>query len=334
MSSPDARTACVELPTAADWWAGPFEDHLDRHHDPAPAGRPGRPPVRFPELTAALFRALHADQIAQGASPQAAAKWICTGFAGAVATAVGFTLATTSAALAVQARDVSWRCDPDGWPDRVDLGPVRLIVTADHPWAGQQSVRIVGSIDEVREAALSAVLQIAAPVVETVRTLAKVGRNALWAEIADCLGAAVSYQPHLRVEALAVAELDAITRMPGAPWRSRPTLVIADTVAGPAYVAQKGGCCLAYQSLEPPAVDDADGGDCRPVECPPDDGDDSDPTGHAAFGRAYRERFPPDPDTPDYCSNCSLMEFAECRRRQQFTVEYHRARVEVGVSAS
>jgi hypothetical protein len=77
-------------------------------------------------------------------------------------------------------------------------------------------------------------------------------------------------------------------------------------VIGPVYVAQKGGCCLAYTRPPPPPlnIDELD-----------------------AHYRAYLERFPQSEPHRRYCSTCSLRDFADCEARQLFWLEQLRDRV-------
>ena len=96
-----------------------------------------------------------------------------------------------------------------------------------------------------------------------------------------------------------VESLAAAVRTRGAPWKSYPTLRIADSVLGSVYVAQKGGCCLAYT---------------RPHE-PESDAEEPD----AAY-RSYLQRFPLETGRR-YCTTCSLRDYADCEARQLFWLE-------------
>jgi hypothetical protein len=113
------------------------------------------------------------------------------------------------------------------------------------------------------------------------------------------LGTAVVLSPSIPVEQDVVDSLAAAVRTRGAPWTNYPTLRIADAVLGSVYVAQKGGCCLAYT---------------RPPEPAPTPGQLGDPN------RSYLERFPLEPDRR-YCTTCSLRDFADCEARQLFWLE-------------
>jgi hypothetical protein len=132
-----------------------------------------------------------------------------------------------------------------------------------------------------------------------------VGRRALWAEIADAFGTALAFDPHLPVDPAALARLDAALDAPTAPWGKRPRLGIGDSDAGPLYLMQRAGCCLAYQGQDEAPLP-------SPDELTPD-------------LRAYREAFPISPGEPRYCSTCSLRDPADCDARRTFWVERQRA---------
>lgn len=265
------------------------------------------------ELDRERLAALHARRTDQGATAPAAAKWLSSWFPGAVAGTVGWALATASVALVVEPARVRWRLHPEGWPDALDVGSPALVVAADHPWAGLPGAVVVPAQEQVREAAVAGLVAVAQPVVEVLRTVAKVGRPSLWAEVGDRLGMAVLHDVALDVHPRAVEELQAVVRVPGAPWRVVPRLLVESTSEGPAYLGQKGGCCLAYQ--------------CADAEEPDPVAEDPDPVAgeHAAWAQVYRRHFPPRPGQPDYCSTCSLLEADECSARQRLWIEHHRA---------
>jgi len=268
---------------------------------------PLRPDDAWPGL-AGLDRArladLHARLAADGATGPAAAKWLAGWYAGGLAAAVGRTLGLARAALVVDPADVRWHVRPEGWPDGYDLGAPAVAVAAGHPWAEHPGVRVVADADAVRELALDSVLGVATPLVTRLRTLAKVGLPSLWAEVGDRLGLAVTSDLALPVDETVAAELRAVVALPRAPWKARPRLEVGPTAAGPAYLGQKGGCCLAYLCQE-------EAGEPDPAQ--------------AAWLAVYRERFPVGPGRPDYCSTCSLLEAGECAARQRLWVEHHSA---------
>ena len=157
----------------------------------------------------------------------AAAKWLLTWFAGGLADAVGFVFATASAALLAEPDRVRFGLHPDGWPDRVDPGPVPVAVAAGHPWAELADVRVLADDVELATAAVAALSGTVQPVVEACRGLAKVGRNALWAEVVDSFGLPLLHQVDLPVEPTVAdrlrqavrARADRGGRCPSCGWR-------------------------------------------------------------------------------------------------------------------
>lgn len=217
---------------------------------------------------------------------------------------MGFVYATASAALLLEPGAARFRLHAGGWPERVDQGPAAVAVAAGHPWAGQAGVQIVADDTALAAAAVVALTAADAPaVVGACRGLARVGRNALWAEVADGFGLPVLHQIGLPVDARVVERLQEAVRTPARPWRNVPDLRAARTGDGWGYLGRKGGCCLAYQCPEGPDPDVADLDERE---------------------RAYRERFPPTPESPRYCSTCSLRDLAGCEERQLFWMEQER----------
>lgn len=246
------------LPSLAAWVGGPLADHLAVHAETAPDDPSGG--GRWVGVEDLLVErgpltTLAAGHVAAGATPAAAAKWLCGWFAGGVADAVGYTLALTSAALVVDPVDVLWRVAVGGYPDVVRTGPARAVVAPGHPWQGQPGVDVVTGQDEVDQAALRSVVAVGELIVPVCGALAKVGRRALWAEVADRFGLAVAYDLALPVDHHLVDRVGRALRARSAPWTVTPTLSIALGRTGPAYVGRKGGCCLAYQSAGLPAAD-------------------------------------------------------------------------------
>ena len=183
--------------------------------------------------------------------------------------------------------------------DRVDLGDPWVVVPVGHPWSGQAGVDTVGDPQIMRELTVLALVAVVTPIIDFCHSLTRVGRAGLWNEVGDSLGTAVTFSKSAPVEQEVVESLAAAVRTRGAPWKSHPTLRIADTVIGPAYVAQKGGCCLAYT---------------RP-KGPEPDLDQLDVT-----YRKYLERFPLETGRR-YCTSCSLRDFTDCEARQVFWLE-------------
>ena len=192
-----------------------------------------------------------------------------------------------------------WRVHADGWPDGIDLGAPAVHVAEGHPWAGAPGVVVLPDQQAVREVALAAVVAVGRPVVDRAGSLAKVGPRALWAEVGDRLGLAVAFDHAVPVTEAAAAELRAVATSPAAPWRATPALVVGPTAAGPAYLGQKGGCCLAYQCAA------ARDGACAP----------------GSWEELLRTHFP---DRLAHCSSCSLLDGDDCRGRQRLWIEHHR----------
>ena len=300
-------TAPVPLLTAAtprEWLATHLVAHQAAHDEDG--GSPDRTWITLDELLAdgaAALRAAHARLVTDGATPQAAAKWLVSWFAGRLADAVGHTWASAASALLVRPDAVRFRLHPDRWPDRADPGPVPVAVAPGHPWAGQEGVA-VRDADALADAAVAALTAATTPVVEACRTLARVGRPALWAEVADGFGLAVLFRLDVPVDPAAVDRLRRALDSPVRPWRKVPSLRVARESDGPVYLGRKGGCCLAYQC-------DAPG--------------EPDPAALPERERAYHERFPRRADEPRYCSTCSLRDLAGCEERQLFWWAQERA---------
>lgn len=299
--------------TPADWLATHLVAQQSAHDEPGePDGE--RRWVDVAELLAddaAPLRRAHARLLAQDdAPPAAAAKWLASWFAGGLAGAVGFVYGAAAAALLVEPGATRFRLHPDGWPDRCDPGPVRAAVVAGHPWTGQDGVRVVADDAALADLAMAALTVAATPIVAACRTLAKVGLPALWAEVGDAFGLTLLHQPDLPVDPTAADRLRRATSAPGRPWRRSPDLRAILAPVGPAYLGRKAGCCLAYR-------------------CP--EGPEPDPAELDGRERAYRERFPPQPGAPRYCSTCSLRDLPGCEERQLFWLEQERAERQHGV---
>ncbi|MGE3288443.1 MAG: hypothetical protein AB7J32_20420 [Pseudonocardia sp.] len=288
-----------------------LETHLAAHQAAHDADGPGAAPVRRWTGVAALLgddaaalHEIHADLVADGASPAAAAKWLASWFAGGIADIVGFVFATASAALLVRPGRARFRLDADGRPDRVDPGQATVAVPEGHPWAELPDVEVVPDDGALAEAAVGALTVTAEPIVEACRCLARVGRPALWVEVGDRFGLPVLHQIDLPVDAAVADRMQYAVRTPARPWRKVADLRVADTPDGWTYLGRKGGCCLAYQSGEPDETAEA-------------------PLSEQA--RAYRARFPRRPGTPAYCSTCSLRDWPGCEERQVFWLAQERA---------
>lgn len=240
----------------------------------------------------------------RGGTAQMAAKWTLSWTAGPVAAAVGLALGAGGAGVLLDRGSVLLRLHPDGWVDRVE--PVRcpVVVTAEHPWAGQDGVRVAADEDELVRVTVASMVAALRPVVDAVRGLARVGARTLWAELADELGLATTYRPDLPGRPDVVARLRAALTAPGAPWRVSPSLRTTTAPWGEqVYVGQKGGCCLAYQRPAAAVPDEEMTDDLREY--------------HARFDRAL-------PDGKHVCNTCSLRDAAGCEERQLFWLERRR----------
>ncbi|MFP5321618.1 MAG: hypothetical protein ACLGIC_07190 [Acidimicrobiia bacterium] len=294
------RTAAGDAPDVATW----LGSQLARRFDDWVAAE-----VRTEVVTlagaladdAAVLREHH-DRLVDGGVPApAAATYLVEWWAGIVAGAVGEALATTGAGLVVDGieapTDIRFHVHPDGWPCRVEL-PGRAVVTAGHPWAGTRGTSVLDDRRAVVERAVAGLVAVAAPIVDACHGLARVGRTGLWNEVGDALGTAVAHQQRFTVTPEMVEVLEAAVRAPGAPWRTRPDLVLVEAPAGTAHVVRKGGCCLAYTEQRP--ARDAD-----------------DPSLDDSL-RAYLRCFPDDPDGPRYCTTCSFRTLPDTTARQLF----------------
>lgn len=251
----------------------------------------------------AVLRGWHAGLVTSGSTPVAAAATYLVGWIGGkLAEAVGLALATDRAGFLVD-DTVLWHAHPGGWTDRVDLGRPGVVVGPGHPWAERPGVTVVDGDDEVYRRTVGALVSTLNPVVDACSALGRTGRTGLWNEVADGLGLSVTHQTDVPIRADVVDTLARAVRTPGSPWGATPTLRIVDTAAGPAYIGQKGGCCLTYT--------------CPAADAAPDDyGDDY---------RAFRERFPDRPGERRYCSACRFRDPLDSELRQRFWIERERA---------
>jgi hypothetical protein len=294
----------LPAPDPEAWLAMHLAAHLDARGGPLDPGDSAGPTRWFTldQLLAhdgAIPREIHTRLMAdEGLPARGAATYLAGWIGGALADAIGFALATAGAGFLVNASTVRWHQHPSGWMDRVDLGNAGIVVATGHPWSGQPGVDTVGDPQIVRELTVLALVAVVTPIIDFCHSLTRVGRGGLWNEVGDSLGMAVAFQPSIPVEREVIDSLAAAVRASGAPWKSRPTVRIAEGVTGPVYVAQKGGCCLAYTRPKPPALNVAE------LDEP---------------YRDYLARFPE--QGRGYCSTCSLRDFADCEARQLFWLE-------------
>lgn len=298
----------LDAPDPRTWLDTHLRARFDDWEEEAELDAPGQI-VTAADLVAddaALLRTAHAGLVADGTPAPAAATYLTDWYAGALAGAVGYALATAGAGfvLSDSTDAVRFHLHPDGWPYRVEL-PARAVVLDEHPWATRTGTDMVADQAELLARAVHGVVVAGEPIVEACHGLARVGAAGLWNEVADSLGKAVAFQHLVQPTPAMLAILEAAVAVEGVPWKARPQLGFApsDTL-GPVHVAQKGGCCLAYTAPaeDVPSVDD-------PALTP--------------YHRAYLTRFPVDPDQPRYCSTCSFRDPADTTARQVFWHEHH-----------
>ena len=329
MPASSSASLLLDAATPDDWIETHLAQHYRQHH--ADDGGPPRPWVTIADVLAddaGQLRRTHTRLCADDeTTPNAAAKWVTSWYPGMVADAVGFTLAAAAAGLLLDSARLRLRLHPDGWVDQVDplgsaapvgstgsagsylaprstvdAGPT-VAVAAGHPWAGLPGVLVVADEHEVARLAVKALTVAVEPLVEGCRTLARVGRTSLWAEVADGFGLPLLMQPELPVDPAAVRRLQSGLRAEGALWRRRPDLRVDHNGRNADYLGRKGGCCLAYQCTDNSAIDL----------------DSLDPQ-----SRAFEERFPTGPGEPRFCSTCSLRELGDCEDRQLFWLRSER----------
>ena len=298
----------LRAPSAPEWLATHLAERFGHRGDNGPTG-----PAQVVNLSdlladgAAPVRAHHARLVAAGIPGAAAATYLADWFAGAVAGAVGYGLATAGAGFLLAESDgcdgIRFHLHPDGWPLRVEL-PARPAVLPDHPWADDESSEVLGTPDDVVERTVEQLVVSVSPLIEACHRTARIGAVGLWNEVADNLGKALAFQHRVDPTPAMVALLDAAVRVAGVPWKARPRLGFVDSERlGSVHVVQKGGCCLAYTVPHDPASIADDGG--------------------TPYQRAYSLRFPLHPDQPRYCSTCSFRDPADSDARQLFWYEHH-----------
>lgn len=279
-------------------------EHLDPHtarlDADGPAGDADYAWLTSADLLAdngGLLRHQHTRLVEEATPLAAAAKYLAGWYGGWLAESVGFVYAMAGAGVLTDT-SVRWRQHPDGWIDRVDLSACRMAVPQEHPWAHRTDVVALTGDAAVRQATVAALTDLLSPVLAVCRSTARVGWNSLWAEVADGIGMALAFTPRLPQAPLAVAPLQLLLDTPGAPWKARPELWVADTQIGPFAMGRKGGCCLAYTAdREPPDPADPDLDN---------------------YHRAYLAQFPSAPEAPNYCSTCCSRSREDVEARQRF----------------
>lgn len=256
---------------------------------------------------AALVSVHHDRLVADGTPAAAAATYLADWYAGTVAGAVGYALATAGAGFLPGPGDdeagLRFHLHPDGWPFRVEL-PARAVVLADHAWATDDRSEAVPDLRVLLERTVGSLIEAVSPIVDACHRTARVGVVGLWNEVADALGKAVAFQHRVEPTPAMVAVLAAAVAVDGVPWKARPRLRFARSeLLGAVHVAQKGGCCLAYTA--PAELLSADDPELTP------------------YHRAYLTRFPVEAGRPRYCSTCSFRDPADTEARQLFWHEHH-----------
>ncbi len=199
-----------------------------------------------------LLRAAFDRYVADQLPAAAAATFVALGTAGALANAIGFTIAGTGGGFVVDGEAVRWRLHAAGYVDQVRLDGT-FLVAGDHPWAALDGVEVVDDPTARLDSTVAALVEAASPLIDACHGLARVGKAGLWNEVADGLGLAALYQRPIPARSDVVVLLEAAVRSPRAAWKARPQLRIADARCGTVFVGQKGGCCLAYTSRAPGA---------------------------------------------------------------------------------
>lgn len=251
MVAPDLAVHPDTLPSA--WWRAVTvarrADYADEGDD-APTGST----VTMATLTGdgAALRAAFDRLVAEGDGAQMAAVHLAGWYAGSIGELVGMGLAGARAGLLVEPSTCRWEVHPDGWVmEAVALG--RVAVTGDHPWAGRHDAVVLADAGAVVAAAVDALVDAVAPIVEAVRRLTAIGRAGLWNEVGDAVGGVLGYQTFVEPTDDRVALVERAVRHPGAPWRARPEAwSVDDESLGRIHVVRKGGCCLAYMRSASP----------------------------------------------------------------------------------
>jgi hypothetical protein len=294
--------------TPADWYAGvirplsdeygPYDPDSDRWIDVHTLAGDGD----------RSLPALHRQLCDSEHTPRATAAMYLAGWlAGYTAEVVGLALATARAGFLVDPTELRWHLHPDGWPERIELGTVEVLVAADHAWAGVTGVTVAESFDDVVRRTVERLVDAVTPIIDGCRRVARVGLTGLWNEVGDGLVMVLRHHDdRLHIDDDMLATVNAAARLDGVPWRAHAELRVVDTAWGRACVGRKGGCCLAYK---------------RPIAT--FEHDDSDPDPDVA---EFRQRFPLDATTPYYCGTCSLRDRDDAEARQLFWFELSRRR--------
>lgn len=306
--TPSTTSAQTKAPPAADpatWYQTVVRAHADTD------GPATTDPSRWVDLATLLgdgptsLHGLHRHLVEHDRTPPAtAAMYLAGWFAGYTAEIVGLALATAQAGFLVDPAQLRWQLHADGWPERIELGDVDVVVPPRHAWLATPRVTEVTSFDVVLRRTVDQMVSVVTPIVHGCHSLTRVGLAGLWNEVGDGLVMVLRHFDELDVDASMLDTVNAAARLQGVPWRAHADLRIVETPWGQACVGRKGGCCLAYKR-------------------PDTDHDDEDVDDIVEF----RRRFPSSPGEPQYCGTCSFRERDEAEARQLFWFELARRRL-------
>jgi hypothetical protein len=172
----------------------------------------------------------------------------------------------------------------DGWIADLRLQDAPAAVGPGHPWAGTENVEVV---DDVAAAAVAEIVAACEPMIAALTARSGRGAAGLWAQVADCIALCA----HPLEGPDKIAAVQRLIAVPGAPWRIRPDLWLAESGV---LVHHRRSCCLWYR------------GDPAAAEQPHPD--QRDPVYDAAFPR----------DGPTYCENCLFRSPADVEARAIF----------------
>lgn len=316
MTDPNTVAPPAARPIAGDPWTwyvdvvrahsdvdGPFDADSPRWVDPATLLGDG----------STSLPVLHQHLIDHDRTPPAtAAMYLAGWFAGYTAEVVGLGLATERAGFLVDPSQLRWHLHADGWPERIELGNVDVLVPPGHRWIGRTGVVEVESFDVVLRQTVDRLVWAVTPIIDGCHGLARVGLTGLWNEVGDGLVMVLRHFNELDVDDAMLDAANAAAHLDGVPWRAHAELRIVETTWGRAGVGRKGGCCLAYRRQ-------------YDAHHEPDDDSDQDIV-------EFRRRFPVTGDEAQYCGTCSFRERDDAEARQLFWFELARRRRTINTS--
>lgn len=248
----------------------------------------------------ALLRRTHAQYVGEGATAQAAAKWVTGEHVDTTAAVLAFLYVMAGAVVVdLGPPELRFGTHPDGWVQLVDLGEPRLVVIEGHPWAALPGVATVPDADALVVAFVAALRPLAETWYAAGKQLGKVGFSSLWAETSDAIGMCTMHRSGIPGGPEVLADLRRLLDAPAAPWRKQPRLWLTEIGGDEHLLGQKAGCCLAYLG-EQEGLDESE-----------------DPR-----HRAYLDAFPEEPGAPAYCSTCCFRELADTEARLVWDLEW------------